>query len=495
MRQRLTIILTFVVIIGALVIINTLTHGQDEPARDVEFAPNRSTYHSGPTGTRALHDYLNESGYSVMRWREPTARLLSESGKRVQTLVVVGETRLPFEDDDYEILRRWVANGGRLVIIDRSPDRLLLSPDGWAITTLDRAFPNLDTNPGDVSQMTENIRELKPVQPTLLTNQVESVMPSRFASRLAISAVPEPTPPGAGIGPDPGTSPPVPVMPEPPPPEVELPEADNVGSSPEQTTTEAEEQDEEQDEEQGGEEEPYVLPVAPVVHIGDGEGALLVDYAYEEGRVILLTDPFLVTNTGIRLKDNLTLAINLIGGPKTSHLIAFEEYHHGRGIAQNAFASYFAGTPVLPIAAQIVLLVLVILWTNGRRFGRPLPLPQVDRRSSLEFVTSMAELQERSRAFDLAIENIYSRTRRVLARHAGVDYNSSRAEIAERIAARSTIDRHELETLMRQCEEAINGEPINSRQSISLVRRLREIEGALGLRMRSRDVRQAAENI
>jgi hypothetical protein len=107
----------------------------------------------------------------------------------------------------------------------------------------------------------------------------------------------------------------------------------------------------------------------------------------------------------------------------------------------------------------------------------------------------MAELQERSRAFDLAIENIYTRLRRVLARHAGVDYNSSRSEIAERIAQRSTIDRNKLETLMRQCEEAINGEPITSRQSIHLVKSLREIERVLGLRMRSRDVRQAAENI
>jgi hypothetical protein len=52
-----------------------------------------------------------------------------------------------------------------------------------------------------------------------------------------------------------------------------------------------------------------------------------------------------------------------------------------------------------------------------------------------------------------------------------------------------------LETLMRQCEEAINGEPISWRQSLDLVRRLREVERDLGLRMRSRDVRQAAENI
>jgi hypothetical protein len=48
---------------------------------------------------------------------------------------------------------------------------------------------------------------------------------------------------------------------------------------------------------------------------------------------------------------------------------------------------------------------------------------------------------------------------------------------------------------MRQCEEAINGEPLNWRQSIDLVRRLREVERDLGLRMRSRELRQAAEKI
>jgi hypothetical protein len=107
----------------------------------------------------------------------------------------------------------------------------------------------------------------------------------------------------------------------------------------------------------------------------------------------------------------------------------------------------------------------------------------------------MAELQERSGAFDLAIENIYTRTRRVLARHAGLDYNSSRSEIASRIAERSSIDKQKLETLMRQCEEAINGGSITARQSIDLVKRLREVEKGLGLLTRRRDERQAAEKI
>jgi hypothetical protein len=124
---------------------------------------------------------------------------------------------------------------------------------------------------------------------------------------------------------------------------------------------------------------------APVVHIADKDGALLVDYAYAEGRVVILSDPYIVSNGGIRLSDNLQLALNTVAG--RDGLIAFDEYHQGKGISQNAFASYFAGTPALAIAAQVILVVLLILWTNARRFGRPLPLPHVDRRSSLEFAT------------------------------------------------------------------------------------------------------------
>ncbi len=483
MRQRLTVILTFVVIIGLLVIINTVSHVQEDETRDFEIAPNRSTYHSGPTGTRALHDFLNESGYSVMRWREPLKQLMSRSGRMVKTLVVVGDTRLPFEPEEIGVLRNWVATGGRLVLVDRTPDRRFLTNTGWSIGVVEHQLPTVETNPGDVSQMTQNVNELKPIQPTLLTNNIESVMPSRFASRFVIAAEPKPSP--GGVGPPPRATR-VFELPSP------TPESDTGWESTEETPV--------------GPPPPASSPsiavadhdavnLAPIAHVADTEGALLVDYAYGTGRVVLLSEPYMIANGGILLKDNLALVINMLGGPQMSGLIAFDEYHQGRGVTRNAFASYFAGTPVLPIAGQLVLLVLVALWTNGRRFARPLPLAQVDRRSSLEFVASMAELQERSRAYDLAIENIYTRIRRVLARHAGVDYNSSRTEIAEQIAQRSTIDRNELETLMRQCEEAVNGEPINARQTTHLIRRLREIERDLGLRMRSRDVRQAAEKI
>ena len=491
MRQRLTIILTFVVIIGALVVINTVTYVKEEKLRDSEILPNRSTYHSGPTGTRALHDFLSESGYKVMRWREAPEKLLSGTGTNVSTFVVIGTTRLPFSEDQSRVLREWIMRGGCFVLIDR--DFTYYDPYGmsnWAFTSRTFDYPAFDVNPGDAAQMTEHVEAVTPVQPTRLTQNVASVMPSRYAARFSVTAI-ESKPEAATPTATPELAPPAAT----PPPGVDT------------------ESDFEEDEAVVEEDEAPTPPVgvgdpsktmlaigsgptastAPVVHLADKNGALLLDYVYGRGRIILLSDPYIVTNAGIRANDNLQLAINVL--TTYDGLIAFDEYHQGRGITRNAFASYFSGTPVLATAAQIVLLVLLVLWTNARRFGRPLPLPHVDRRSSLEFVASMAELQERSRAYDLAIENIYSRTRRVLARYAGVNYNSSRSEIAQRIAARSNIDVHQLETLMRQCEEVINGEPINWRQAVDLVKRLRELERKLGLRMRSRDARQAAENI
>jgi hypothetical protein len=230
---------------------------------------------------------------------------------------------------------------------------------------------------------------------------------------------------------------------------------------------------------------------APLAHIYDNRGALLIDYKHGEGQIILLSDPFVMANNGISRADNLQLSLNLVTG--RAGPILFDEFHQGHAAARNRLIAYFDGTPMFPLLGQFSLIVLAVLWTRGRRFGRPLPLPLADRRSKLEYVASMAELQQRSRAYDLAIENIYARTRRVLARYAAVDNMAARSEIAARVAARSKLDRAYLETLMRDCEDAINGAPINAQQSLELVKKLRDVERSLGLRMRSREIRQAKE--
>jgi len=474
MRQRLGIIITVVLAIGVLVAINSLAFVQEEKRQDSELWPNRSTYNSGSTGTRALYDFLNESGYKVMRWREPPEKLLSGSSQ-VQTFVIIGRPLVAVEDHEAKSLLRWVARGGRLVIIDRRPEEFLLPAAGdWSITTEFLNYPALGDDPANAEQMTRGVKPLGPVQPTTLTRNVNTVQPSRFFSAIKIFT---PEKNAAKKKPEDEDTAFETILDEdedePPPPAPVGPAATEANSATNTSTS-----------------------PAPVVHLSTPGAPLLIDYRHGSGRIVLLSDSYMVANDGIALKDNLQLAINLLGGaPGAEGMIAFDEFHQGRMATGNAFATYFAGTPVLAIAGQIVLLVLLILWTRGRRFARPVPLVQVDRRSTLEFVASMAELQQRAHAYDLAIENIYSRTRRVLARYAGVDYNSPRSEIAARVAARSTLNAHQIETLMRQSEEAINGGGINEKQSIHLVKRLREIESALGLRMRSREVKQTAQNI
>lgn len=463
MRQRIGIILTVVLVLGVLIAINAASYEGEDERQDTELAPNRSTYHSGATGTRALYDFLSESGYPVMRWREVPAQLLADDNQGVQTFVIIGQTALPIEEDEVRSLLMWVERGGRLVLVDR--DTFLSGSGGWEVAPKFGEFPSFAVNPGDVGEMTENVKPIQPVQPTLLTQNVESVMPSRFASTLNFTRT--------NIHPEPSPEPAQPLPESDDFAEEPTPTPDQVGppaAAPNQSTP---------------------LSPAPVVHLGDSRGAFLIDYPRGNGRIVILSDPYIFSNGGLSLKDNLQLAINLL--TTTEGLIAFDEYHQGRGQTRNALIGYFSGTPILPILGQLVALILVILWTNSRRFARPLPLKQIDRRSSLEFVASMAELQQQARAFDLAIENVYSRTRRVLARYAGMEYNSPRAEVAERVAARSSLEARPLEVLMRQCEEAINGAPVTERQSIQLVRRLRDVERALGLRMRARDTKQAIQ--
>jgi hypothetical protein len=469
MSQRLAIFITIALVLILLVALNAASYVRIEKISDLEHEPDRSTYNAGATGTRALYDYLHESGREVIRWTQKPEALLNEQRMQAGTFVIVGATIVPLEDEDADDILKWVERGGRLILADRRPHYRLRPASGhWNITTEATQYPAADVLADNPEQMTEGVEPVRAGQPTLLTRKVDSVMPSRFAARLSIYVQEEEKATAKqnnehdetvygeeGVSGDESPLPPPPVP-------VESKAINASSASP-----------------------------APVIHISDKSGGLLVDYKYGAGQIIILSDPFIIANNGISRSDNLQLALNVVAG--RAGPIAFDEYHQGRAEGRNRLIAYFAGTPALAMLGQFGLIVLVVLWTRGRRFARPLPLPHVDRRSKLEYVASMAELQQRSRAYDLAIENIYARTRRVLARYAGADNLSSRTLIAERVAARSNINREQLEKLMRDCEDAINGAPINARDALALVAGLREVERQLGLRMRSREIRQAKE--
>lgn len=497
MRERLFIIGSIAVLLALLVGLNAASYVKVEREPELEANPDRSTYNAGPTGTRALYEYLIESGRQVVRWREPTAALTDAQHRRPATFVIVGRLRVPYTKDEQLKLWQWIEAGGRLVVVDRAPNLELLPPaDDYRLFSAVMTTP-ADTRANDLENITAGTKPLAPTQPALLVRDIEQIAPSRFAGRLKLTAAhASDTAPKDKAKPnahdasdeneqDEEAEPPPPVKPTPAPPSSATPKPTpitGIGVGPSGPVIKT---DSAQDEAASKEPPPST---APVFNFTDERGAMLADYVHGRGHVIVLSDPFIIANNGIERADNLQLALNLIAG--RDGLIAFDEYHQGHAATGNELAAYFAGTPILALCGQAALIVIAIVWTRGRRFARPLPAPRVDRRSKLEFVASMAELQQRARAYDLAIENIYARTRRALARYGGTGQQTPRAEIAARVAARSGLKQDELEALMRECEDAINGEPTSARHALALISRLRELERTLGIRMRAREIKQ-----
>jgi hypothetical protein len=217
-------------------------------------------------------------------------------------------------------------------------------------------------------------------------------------------------------------------------------------------------------------------------HIGDDQAAVLADAQVGKGRVVLLTDPYVVANNGISQADNVILALNLLTD-RPAGKVAFDEYHHGYGASSTGggLLSYFRGTPVPWMLAQAGLIAALVVYSYGRRFGRPIPLRQERRTTNLEFVSSMANITRLAHASDLAMENIYSEFRKRLCRFSGVPAKIENRKLAAAAARRARLDERGLAGLLSRCEEIARGEKVSEPEVLKLVTRIREIELQLGL--------------
>ena len=428
-----------ILLVGLLVGLNAASYVQKEKTPDSEMMPNRSTFNSGATGTQAFYTLLFETGRKVARWQNPPVTLLTAKANKPAVFVVTGTLRRDFTRGESDEILRWVSEGGRLIVIDREPPASLVTTTAnWKLTIKpsDELTGIFGVDPTDQTQMTHDVAAVKPVQPTLFTQGVNAVQPSRFASSVGFERFSESDENKDRLTRTQGHS------------------ADSV-------------------------ESPSFS--APTVHFAFGDQNLLVDAPYGAGKIVYLADPYLISNGGIGLVDNAQMAVNMVAAG--DGLVVFDEYHQGYGTDNNRFLQFFAGTPVVAIFLQAAILIGFLFFSQSRRFARAVPEPEPDRLSKLEYVAAMAELQQRTRAFDLAIENIYTEFRRRVTRLLGLDsFTSKSGEIANAIADRTGLDRVATKTTLFKCEEIIRGEPTNKREVVELTADLRELETKLGIK-------------
>ncbi|HEU0184179.1 MAG TPA: DUF4350 domain-containing protein [Blastocatellia bacterium] len=453
MRRYIGVTITIIVLIFALIAMTTAGNIDfDRPAEN-EYLPNRSTYNSGPTGTRALYQLLEESGTPVSRWRRRYSQLNAEAKGAILVIIGPFSHGLKTSEEENFGLQAWIAAGGQALIISRSP---LEQFPGPAIRSKpsDRS-PGFDATPEEF--IDEESDELI-AQPTELTLGVRGLALTEFASRMSFHSQEKAR--------------------EEPQGEAQDGAQDEGGEAEEEAATNDVETPAGASDVKS-EDEKYSAPSlrAPVIHLGDKDGAALADFKYGEGRVIILSDPFVVANNGVARGGNLRLAMNIMrsmGAP--GRRVLFDEFHHGYHDEGNPLVNYFRGTPAPWLLLQGFGLSLLIVYTYSRRFARPMPLPQIDRHSPLEFVGSMANLQQAARARELALENIYPRFKAGLCRRLGLSSRASRDSIvAAARRRRLPISEIELRQTLSDAEMALAGELIDDARLLTLVSRMRRI--------------------
>jgi hypothetical protein len=498
MRRHFGIVLTIILVIGVIIAISAAGSIEFDRPFENELSPNRSSYNPGPTGTRALYQLLAESGVQVARWREDYTSL-KENAKDA-TLVIVGPFQFgqKISEQEESALQSWISGGGRALIISRSPIDQFGDPVIHAKEPGN--FPDWNAPP---EQFVNDKSDELISQPTALTRNLRGLALSRFASRLKfypqVSVAAPSSSPEAQSGSAPAETKSEEKAIPPPPPKTEpttdlddklqrstsgerapapafSPTPEHSAETDSGSPTEAAGNDEDDDD--------YSMSIlyAPVVHLGDKDGAALADFAYDKGRVIFLSDPFVAANNGIAMGANLTLILNILrsmGGP--NRIIYFDEFHHGYHSQSNPLVNYFRGTPVPWLLLQGLLLSLLILYSYGRRFARPLPLPQVDRHSPLEFVSSMANLQQATESRELALENIYPRFKARLCRRLGLSSRTQKDEIiATARSRRLPVSEIDLRQTLSDAELTMAGEKIDDAQLVSLVLRMRRLLSQIG---------------
>jgi Domain of unknown function (DUF4350) len=460
MRRYLGIIIASLIVIGVLIALSAAGNIELDREMESEMHPIRSSYSTGATGTRAFYQLLEESGRPVARWRESYLKLAEEANDALIIAVGPFQSDRPLPGEEAQALKDFIAAGGNALIISRSPERQFGEPVIHSISIDSRITAENPLWNATPEMLVDSRSNELIVQPTELTKNLSKLALSQLAARMTFSAlgkVPAPTP-----------------------------EEKNESSE-----TESIPDDEERERRKIGEImvdiRSQVKLTAPVIHLGDSDGAVLADFKYGDGRVIFLSDPFVIANNGVARGSNLSLALNLIdslgaGQDGAERRIYFDEYHHGYRSENNPLVNYYRGTPMVWLILQGLLLSLLIVYTYGKRFARPLPLPQADRHSPLEFVSSMANLQQAAKARDLAIENIFPRFKAQLCRRLGL---SSRAQPEEIIASvrrrRLPVSEIEVRQALSESELILKGEELDDTHLLKIIVRMRRIMTQLKL--------------
>jgi hypothetical protein len=395
-----------------LIAFTLLVSTLDRVAERGRFATSYSSYGSGPHGSRALYLLVEQLVSPVMRWAQDLARLPSRA-----VLVALGgcdsAMARPVSRYERQELVRWVRAGGVLVV-------------AGARDYLPQAFGVHFKYEARCKTQWSSLLEPGTRPPDSPDE------PNPFA---ADGGMDDEAP--SGGDPDAGPAAQASAGTSRPPP---LPPGDTTWAVPMAAAL------------RGLSVIPFhdagelvLMPeLEPEVLLGDprrdAEGhetdlePLALTLKHGLGRVIVLASASMLQNAELGTSDGGELFVRLLRSYAPGMPVVFDEYHLGIG-ERRSLMRYLRQMGAAPLVLQLLIVVAVVLWRAGARFGAvQQPAPAAPPQSA-SFVIALGQLYERSADARGAIELIARDAWARIAAHHHVDV-APPARLVEALRAR-----------------------------------------------------------
>jgi hypothetical protein len=191
-----------------------------------------------------------------------------------------------------------------------------------------------------------------------------------------------------------------------------------------------------------------------VALLGAPDALVLAGIKIGSGYAYLSASAFPFSNEGLRDPQNAALVLNMLRRVPAGGRIQFDEYHHGFFTPPSTGRIVF-GSPWGWAAAYAVLVIGLYLLLSGRRFGRPIPLQEeLVRRSSTEYVESMADLFLRGGKRAYILKHYRAAFKRRLAQRDGINPQLDDAEFVRELARARELDEPALAALLARLRAA-----------------------------------------
>ncbi|MEL6150795.1 MAG: hypothetical protein AAFR56_14300, partial [Chloroflexota bacterium] len=194
-----------------------------------------------------------------------------------------------------------------------------------------------------------------------------------------------------------------------------------------------------------------------VPHFIAEDTPVLVSFREEEGNVFVMGSAFPFTNSGFRADGSRRLIANFMGGTIPGETrVGFDEGQIGDGsqlppsiLAWLLSSNAGRGTVLFGV------MMLAYFISQGRRFGRPVPLEEDRlRREPVEYIVALASLFRRSGRRPETLQHYKKHLRRRLAERYALDPSMSDSRFAHAAAARNkSINEDELRSLFTKLDK------------------------------------------